>query len=282
MADGTPKRRRKRPSTSDAERSADVFRGDETLADLRAAVDLVAAAGERPARTPPGDTVGRPPLDQACRVLLEIIRRRCPGLLPDDPLPPGRPADPVPVEPKEAAVLVKLAARQAAVVAGGLPIPPSDDQLPGMVLWQKGADELLVEVGALDLELGDGTVTVTVPVRCEEIARRRARISIAFAVGSPDRPTGMLTATTEPLGPAVVVRRWSEELTALAWQAVLDSLGGVAAATGRDEDGSPLIPVAITASPAGLAVLAQARHPIDRVRPGPVVGRPTARGARPP
>lgn len=262
-----------------------MFRGDETLADLRAAVDLVAAAGERPARggrTPRGETAGRPPLDLACVALLEIVRRRCPGLLPDEPLPPGQPAKPVPVEPGQAAVLVKLAARQAAVVAGGLPIPPSDDQLPGMVLWQKGPDELLVEVGALGLALDDGTVTVTVPVRCQEIPRRRARISVVFAVGSPERPTGMLAATTEPLGPAVVVRRWNEELTALAWQAVLDTLGGVAAATGRDDGGSPLIPVAVTASPAGLAVLAQARHPIDRVRPGPVVGRPTVRGARPP
>lgn len=257
MADGTSKRRRKRPSTAKAE-AADVFRADEELADLRAAVDLVARAP-------------RPPLDEACRRLLEIVRRRCPGLLPTEPLPPGQPAEPVPIEPDEAVALVKVAARQAALSAAGLPTPPRDEQLPEIVLWHDGVDELLVEVGAVGAELGDGTIAVTIPVRCEEIVRKRATIRVEFAVGSPQRPTGLLAATSEPIGPPVVVLRWGDALTALAWHAVLDTVGGVSAATGEDADGSPLIPVALTATRAGLAVQAQARHPIDRVLSGRVV-----------
>jgi hypothetical protein len=82
----------------------------------------------------------------------------------------------------------------------------------------------------------------------------------------------LLAAAADPRGPLVVVRRWGDALTALAWQAVLNSIGGVTAAAGSDLDGAPLIPAALTASASGFAVLGQARHEIDRVRRGRIVG----------
>jgi hypothetical protein len=108
-------------------------------------------------------------------------------------------------------------------------------------------------------------------VRCDQLPGERGVVDVDFVVGTPDRPTGLLAAATEPRGPRVVIRPWGEALTALAWQSVLSSLGGVAAATGMDRDGASLIPTALTATPGGLNILVQARHEMDRLRPGRVV-----------
>jgi hypothetical protein len=264
----TPRRRGRRAA------AADVFRGDELLADLQAAVDAVAdeLPEERLRPGPSGPPGGPPrPLDKACALLLETVRRRCPGLLPAAPLPAGDTAEPVQIDAKHAAALVNLAARQAALTGTGAPVGGDADRLPRAVLWREGTDALLVEVGALDVTVGAGLVTVTVPVRCDQVHRGRAVVSVELVVGSPERPAGLLAATSEPRGPPVVVRRWADALTALAWQALLDAAGALASATGRDADGTPLVPVALTANDTGLALLAQARHPIDRVRQGSVV-----------
>jgi hypothetical protein len=85
-------------------------------------------------------------------------------------------------------------------------------------------------------------------------------------MGTADRPAGLFAAApSRPDGPAVVTERWADALTALAWRALLDAVAGVAAAAGRDTDGSPLIPAAIAATANGLMVQTQARHPFDRV-----------------
>ena len=241
------------------------------VADLRAVVDVVERT-VKPGRRPSG----RPPLEAACQKLIELVRQRCPGLLPAEPLEAGAAVAPIPVPPKEAAVLVAVAARQAVLTAAGSPVPADADRLPQAVLWQEGPDALLVEVGRIDVVIAEGLVSVTVPVRCDQLPNGRDVVVVDLVLGTPDRPTGLLAAATEPRGPRVVVRRWGEALTALAWQAVLDGVGGVAAAAGRDRDGSVLIPTALTASRKGIAVLAQARHEIDRVRPGHVVLPPSA------
>jgi hypothetical protein len=45
---------------------------------------------------------------------------------------------------------------------------------------------------------------------------------------------------------------------------VLGTAARIADATGRDVDGAGLIPVALRATDAGIAVLTMARHPFDR------------------
>jgi hypothetical protein len=161
-------------------------------------------------------------------------------------------------------------------------VPSDVNELPASVLWQEGADALMIEVARIDVRVGAGLVTVTIPVICDQLRRGRGVVDVDFVVGTPDRPTGLLAAATEPRGPRVIVRRWSDALTALAWQSVLASLGGVAAAAGIDRDGAALIPTALTATPAGLGITVQARHDIDRVRPGRVVTpRPALRMSRP-
>ncbi|CCK31827.1 hypothetical protein BN159_7448 [Streptomyces davaonensis JCM 4913] len=221
------------------------------------------------------------PLDEACARLLKLVRSRCPGLLPDDPLRPGETAEPVLTDPKRAATLINLAARQAAVLrADGRPTP-EPEELPHAVLWREGADALLVEVGSVATRFATGLVTVLVPVRCDQVPHGRAVVEVEFVVGSARRPTGLLAATSEPRGPAVVIRRWGDALAALAWRAVLDTVGALAAATGRDTDGTALVPAALTADREGLSVQAQARHPVDRVRQGQVAFAPAPGPVRP-
>ena len=210
-------------------------------------------------------------LERACRKLIGVVRERCPGMLPSEPVTSGEVVAPIQIKSHEAGTLIAVAARQSVLEAVGAPVPSDPKQLPSSVLWQEGPDALMIDVARLEVRVGDGLVTVAIPVFCDQLPRGRGVVEVDFVVGSPERPTGLLAAATEPRGPRVVIRRWGEALTALAWQSILGSIGGIAAAAGIDRDGASLIPTALTATPAGLGILVQARHEMDRVRPGRVV-----------
>lgn len=216
-----------------------------------------------------------PPLSEECKRLLDLVRQRCPDLLPPAPLEPGTTTKPVPISSKDVGTLITLAVRQAVLEAAAEPVPTDPAGLPASVLWQDGSDALLVEVARIAVKVAEGVITVAIPVRCDQVTRGRDVVEVDLVFGTAARPTGLLAAATEPRGPRVVVRRWGDALTALAWHAVLESIGGIAAAAGVDRDGSTLIPTAMTVSANGIAVLAQARHENDRVRPGRVVASPT-------
>ena len=210
------------------------------------------------------DTPGAGADDQACAELLKDLRARCPGLIPADPLPPGGIGAVIPVTPAALGPLVVAAAGQA------LPSAQTGVTAPDAVLWQQGVDALLVQITTITTAVGDGWVTVTIPVTCDQIQGPTGSPSqpatVTFVMGTADRPAGLFaTAPSRPDGPAVVTERWADALTALAWQALLDALAGIAAAAGRDTDGSPLIPAAVAATAKGLMVQTQARHPFDRV-----------------
>lgn len=240
----------------------------EATADFRGALARLdaelAGAGIDPGRR---RGPGASPVDENCRALLEVVRKRCPGLLPAEDLPPGGVGQPVPLPARAASALIPTAIQQAVVTAATGRTPLPDAELPATVLWEEGPDALLVDVGATAVDLADGMIAVTVPVRCDQLpGPRRQAVTIRFAVGTAERPTGLYAATSShPLGPPVVVGRWGEALTALAWSALLDVVRGIARRAGRDLDGGGLVPVALVASSGGIAVLPQARHAIDRV-----------------
>ena len=224
----------------------------------------------------------RPPddgeLERECRRLLDELRKRCPELVPREPLEPGAATEPLPLRPERVGPLLTLAARQAAQAAAGVAVASDPDRLPRTVLWQEGPDALVVDVAGVAVEIGDGVVTVSIPVHCDQLEGGREDVDVDLVLGTPERPTGLLAAASEPRGARVVVRRWGDALTALAWQAALDAVGGVAAAAGADRDGAPLVPAALTAARDGLQLVAQARHELDRIRPGEVVSPSAARG----
>jgi hypothetical protein len=192
-----------------------------------------------------------PVLDKRCRELLARVRKECPGLLPSAPPAPGEVAAVVPVDERAARALF-VAAAATLTRAPASPNPP----LP--VVWSDGDSELLVDIGGLNVELSSGLVAVAVPVRCDQI--RDAVVTITFAVGSADRPAGLLAATQDrPSGPAVVVGRWGDSLVALTWHALVNATVGVAAASGADADGVGLVPAGIVASDDRLEVYTMAR-----------------------
>lgn len=182
---------------------------------------------------------------------MEELRRRCPGLLPREPLEAGKPGPEIPLDRRSVERLVRLAGR-----AGG------GDTL----LWVEGDSQLLVRAAAVEVEVGSGLILVRIPVACEEAGA--VVVQVAFAVGSDGAPAGLVATTeTRPRGPAVVVDVWGDALTAFAWEAVLRVTTAVAAEGGIDRDGAGLIPVALTASKDGIQLLTLARHAFDRVVP---------------
>lgn len=216
----------------------------------------------------------RDELEHACRKHLEFLRKNCPQLLPQGPSTPGQVSAPLPIDVKRAGSLVTVAVQQAA--AGSLARASGDRRrrtaLPRSVIWTHGADSLLVLLDSVRISTDEGVVTISVTVACDELMLtdhvRQARIEIDLVVGTPARPAGMLAATTLPRGPLVVVNRWADALTALAWQGMLDASAGIAAAAGNDTDGAPLVPTSWTATREGLSIGPQARHRFDRLVAG--------------
>lgn len=254
---------------------ADVSAFQDALATLTAATGPAepgtAAAPADPKAPPPGA------LDDVCTRLLADLRKRCPGLVPDDPLPAGTPGSVVPVAAGEAGQLITTAIAQAVSesAAGRVPAQPPP---ASVVLWRDGIDSLLVQVSGISVKLQPGAVMVIIPVACDQLASDdgspggAGTVVVEIHVGMPGRPTGLLAAApARPDGPDVVVERWGAALIALAWRGLLDAAGGVAAAAGKDTDGAPLVPVALVASADGLAVLPQARQSFDRILPGKVI-----------
>jgi hypothetical protein len=205
-------------------------------------------------------------LDERCAALIKELRARCPGVLPEDPLPPGRPGKPIPVAAEAWRALLQVACRQGVALAANGRLPASDDELPGVVVWEDGASALAVLLTEIRTTVEDGAVTVALPVHCDQLKKGPALVRITFVVGSPQRPAGVLAATAQrPEGPPGIVELWAQPLTALAWQAVLDTAAAVAAHAGADTDGTPLFAAAFAAAKDRVEVLPQARHPFDRV-----------------
>ena len=222
--------------------------------------------GRRVARDVPrlnaavADAISTGAADQAseeCKRLLTILRQRCPGLIPADPLTAGQVGPEIPLDREAGAGVYRLVARQLV----GLSTERTD--LPGIVVWAKGDDELAVLVDQVSVETAPGALGVAIPVRCDEV--RETTVRVRFALGSDDRPAGLVAATdARPFGPPEVIDVWGDELTAFAWEIVLTTAAKLADATGRDVDGLGLIPVALRTNETGIAVLTMARHSFDR------------------
>jgi len=191
------------------------------------------------------------------RLLVSGLRLIDPKLFKPEPLPAGTTSSEATLAAKDLPGLV----RSAALAISGF-ADDAADRAPS-VLWRNGASELLVLPGGVQTQLADGIVALSVPVRCDQSGD--AFVHMSFFVGAPDRPAGLVAATEpRPRGPAAVVDVWGERLVAFGWRIVVELATHIAAESGRDEDGAPLLPVAITATSRGLTGLPIARHAMDR------------------
>lgn len=148
--------------------------------------------------------------------------------------------------------------RSAAVSAAGLD-PERTPDPPPAVLWHSDDNQLLVRIAGIGARLDDGLIELTIPVFCEETGE--AEVTVTFLTESPEQPTGgICVAEDHPRGPAIVVERWHEPLTAFAWHTVLLATGALSGVIGADASGQPLVTAALSVTREGLAVTPMARH----------------------
>lgn len=173
---------------------------------------------------------------EECQKLLDTVRKRCPGLLPSDPVKPGTVVDDVALTPAEAAALFPT----AAALAAGVDQPGADPNAP--VLWREGDLELLVQPAGVTARFATGVVVVTIPVSCDQTGD--TQVHVTFVVGDQKRPAGLLAATEQrPFGPAVIVDAWGDNLVAYAWHVVIEVMtngdrAGRLGGAGRDVGGA--------------------------------------------
>ncbi len=197
----------------------------------------------------------RLPLDAA--LLASNLRILDPKLFKPEPLPAGKASGEVTLSADALPNLV----RTAALAVSGFDVDAAD-RAPTLV-WRCGSSDLLVLPGGVQTRLAQGVIALSIPVRCDQSGD--AFVHVSFFIGEPARPAGLVAATEpRPRGPAAVVDVWGERLVAVGWQIVVALVTQLAADSGRDEDGAPLLPTAMSATPQGLTVLPMARHAMDR------------------
>ena len=174
---------------------------------------------------------------------------------PGDRVAPGQPA---PTLLRVPAAEANRVLQQTVRLVADLPRGSS-----GLVVWQQGGSELAVRTKEIALACAEGLVTITFPVRCDQLSKDE-RVAIPLAVGTEARPAGLvLSALTRPQGPAVVTQLWAEALTAFAWEALVHLAQQLCAAVGKDTTGKPLVPGSIAAARNTLLLQPMARHALS-------------------
>jgi len=199
----------------------------------------------------------RLPLNAA--LLAGNLRILDPKLFKPEPLPAGKASGEVTLSADALPGLV----RTAALAVSGFEDDAADVDRAPTLLWRCGSSDLLVLPAGVQTRLAQGVLAISIPVHCDQSGD--AFVHVSFFIGEPARPAGLVAATEpRPRGPAAVVDVWGERLVAFGWQIVVALVTQIAADSGRDEDGAPLLPAAMSATPQGLTVLPMARHAMDR------------------
>jgi hypothetical protein len=149
----------------------------------------------------------------------------------------------------------QTALREVTRLVADLPLDTSP-----VVVWEADGSELEVDTAGVRLRCQDGLVTVTVPVRCDELPEG-ARLAVPLAVGTREAPTGLVMSTFTRLdGPELVTARWSNAVTAFAWESLLELARRLTARLGSDATGRPLVPGGIASASGLLLLQPMARH----------------------
>lgn len=214
----------------------------------------------------PGTAWQRPPVVRASQALdtisfagriVDLPERQRDWFVPVDDrvLRPGeRPEEPIVIPQADAARLLVGFVRFVADI-------PARTNLT--LVWERGRDELAVDAASIGLTCADGLLTVGLTVSCDQLSKP-VRVAVPFAVGRADAPRGLLMATINRLdAPALIAEGWSDAIIAFCWEAVLELAQRVCGQVGNDAQGRPLIPGAIAAHDAALALTPMARHDLS-------------------
>jgi len=130
---------------------------------------------------------------------------------------------------------------------------------PPTVVWVAGQDELLVLLDEVRIACAPGLVTISLFVQCEEL-RGDQRVDVAFAVGTPQQPKGLVMSTFDRVSAnRLIADTWSGALTAFAWEALVTVAQQLAAGMGTDAAKRPLVPGTIASDTNLLLLGAMAR-----------------------
>jgi len=139
------------------------------------------------------------------------------------------------------------------------PYAAAGSALPGQVVWYDYDGSVLVNLSATTVTLLDGVVLVTFSLQSDQVT---GQVIVPLSVGTGT--SGMLIGTeSQARGQTQLVDRWGETSTAAAWSALLDVAQALAQQGGADGNGAAFIPGSVTATPAQLTVLHQARQAMD-------------------
>jgi len=145
----------------------------------------------------------------------------------------------------------------------GLPRDASPD-----VVLTAGRAEILVHTRGIGLNATPGVITVGLAVGCDQLPDGGS-VQIPFAVGTEDKPAGLVMAAFDrPSGPSAVIDGWAESLTALAWSAIVHLAQSLCAAAGEDATGNPLVPGYLSAMRDVLILQPMAAHAAARTLKG--------------
>ncbi len=134
-----------------------------------------------------------------------------------------------------------------------------------VLVWQRDGSELWVDVATVTMACGDGLVRLGVKVGCDQLAAPTV-MTVPIGVGSLDAPSGLVMSTVDRLdGPDIIAARWSEAITAFAWEALLELSRRLCAEIGHDASGLPLIPGAVGAATGALLIQPMARNDLSKL-----------------
>ena len=128
-----------------------------------------------------------------------------------------------------------------------------------VVVWERDGSEVWVDVGTVSIACAEGLVRIGVKGGCDQLDKPVV-LSVPIGVGTADSPSGLVMTTVERIdGPDLLVARWSEAITAFAWEALVELARRLCAQLGKDKAGLPLIPGAIAATKGALLVQPMSR-----------------------
>ncbi len=165
---------------------------------------------------------------------------------------------------KPAPDLLRVPVKDAQLVLRGIIHLVADiaPTVPPTVVWVAGQDELLVLLDKTRIACAPGLVTISLLVQCDEL-RGEQRVDVAFAVGTPTQPKGLVMSTFDRVSAnTLLADTWSGALTAFAWEALVTVAQQLAAGMGVDADKRPLVPGTIAADTNLLLIGAMARSRI--------------------
>lgn len=135
-----------------------------------------------------------------------------------------------------------------------------------IVVWESAGSQLWVDTSAMSIACTEGVIGISVKVGCDELPEG-VTVVVPFSVGTAQRPSGLVMATIDRLdGPDLVVARWSNAITAFAWESLLEVASRLCAGLGRDSRDLPLIPGSIAAGPGTLLISPMSRHDLSGLR----------------